>query len=105
MRDRQEKSNVVQGVPAQKMPGRGHVEEWFALRPTVQLVQNPLSAPTAATAAAAAEASASMRRSPKRRRLWWLDVQAVASAAATSSRSSVSARTHGSDAVVFRFRA
>lgn len=48
MCDRQEESDVVQGVPAQEVSGRGHVEERLALRPPFQLVQDPLPGPAAA---------------------------------------------------------
>lgn len=50
MRDRQEESDVVQGVPAQEVSGRGHVEERLALRPPIQLVQSPLPGPATAAA-------------------------------------------------------
>lgn len=77
MRDRQKESDVVQGMSAKKVSGRRHVEERFALRPPIQLVQNSLSAPTAAIY-------------PRWRR---------------QRRGRVASAVTGSVAVVFRFRA
>lgn len=65
VRDRQAEPDVVQGVPPEEVPGRGHVEERLALRPPLQLVQNPLSAPAPA-AARSARAQRSVRRGRQR---------------------------------------
>lgn len=51
MRNQQEESNGVQGVPTEEVPDGGHVEERLALRPTFELVQDSLPAPGTAAAA------------------------------------------------------
>lgn len=44
----QEEPNGVQGVSVTKMPAGRNVEKWIALRPPLELVQDPLSAAGAA---------------------------------------------------------
>ena len=75
LRDQQEEPHVVQGVSAAQVPAGGHVQERLAVRPQVQLVQDPLPAAGAAAPAAAAPSAAAAAAAP-----------AAAAAAGTSNQ-------------------
>nr|CAH7739017.1 unnamed protein product [Callosobruchus chinensis] len=51
VRDQQEESNSMQGVPIAQVPAGWHVKERQPIRPQVQLVQDSLSAARTTTAA------------------------------------------------------
>lgn len=52
LRDQQEESYRLQGMPLAEMPNGGHVQVWLALRPALQLVQDTLPAAGAVPAGA-----------------------------------------------------